>query len=245
MSVDWRTRLRELPVFDTLMPSFDPDAAPADPMELAADWLELAIASGEPQPHAAVWTTVDADGAPSSRTLILKDLTPEGFWCATSSATALGVDVARDPRAALHLYWPRLGRQLRVLGDLLPGPQEVSAADWAARSAAARAGGEESTWTAYVLLPCAIEFFAASADRGHLRARFSRDETGWQRVMPGVTSTTGRLGAVDEQPEVPGRPKGDETSTTGQVGAEGEQPEVPSTRFERATSSSGGKRSIH
>jgi pyridoxamine 5'-phosphate oxidase len=200
--VDWRTRLRELPVFDTVLPPFDPDAAPADPMELAAAWLDDAIAAGIPEPHAGVWGTVDVSGAPSSRTLIIKDLTAEGFWCATPSTTALGEDVRDDPRAALHLYWPRLGRQLRVLGDLVRGPSEVSAADWTARSAAARAGADETTWTAYLLRPVAIEFFAAQEDRSHRRARYASTDGGWTRM-------------------------------------------VPSTRFERATSSSGGKRSIH
>ena len=202
MEPDWRTRLRKLPVFDAVLPPFDPDAAPADPMELASAWLADAIAAGITQPHAAVWTTVDASGAPSSRTLIVKDLTPEGFWCATPSTTALGEHSRHDARSALHLYWPELGRQLRVLGDLEPGPAEVSAADWAARSESARAGADASTWTAYLLRPVAMEFFAAQSDRSHLRARYEQTGNGWGRM-------------------------------------------VPSTRFERATSSFGGKRSIH
>jgi pyridoxamine 5'-phosphate oxidase len=134
------------------------------------------------QPHAATWSTVDADGAPSSRTLILKDLTAEGFWFATPSDSPMGRDLAGNAGAALHLYWRELGRQLRVTGSAAPGAPEISHADWAARSPSARAEANPETWTAYLLRPTAIEFFAASASRSHLRLRYRRVSDGsWIR----------------------------------------------------------------
>ncbi|MEP6841964.1 MAG: oxidase, partial [Pseudolysinimonas sp.] len=65
----WRSRLRALPVFETEPAVFDAAAVPDDPLQLVAEWLELAIAEGAPQPHAVTLVTVSADGAPSSRTL--------------------------------------------------------------------------------------------------------------------------------------------------------------------------------
>ena len=184
--VPWRDRLRALPVFPDDLPSFDPDSAPDDPLELASSWLADAIDAGLLQPHAATWSTVDAAGAPSSRTLILKDLTSEGFWFATPSDSPMGLDLAGSPRTALHLYWRELGRQLRVTGSAHPGPREVSAADWAARSPVARAEADPATWTAYLLRPSVLEFFAALPTRAHLRLRYRRVDTNWSRERLGA-----------------------------------------------------------
>jgi pyridoxamine 5'-phosphate oxidase len=170
----WRARLRALPVFETEPPVFDAAAVPADPLELVAEWLDLAIASGAPQPHAATLVTVSADGDPSSRTLILKDLTPDGLWVATPSDSPAGRDLAVRPRAALQFYWPLIGRQIRVEGVAAPGPTETSHADWEARSAPARAASDPATWTAYLLRPSRIEFLSVAASRSHTRLQYTR-----------------------------------------------------------------------
>jgi pyridoxamine 5'-phosphate oxidase len=170
----WRDRLRALPVFETEPPVFDAGAVPADPLELLAEWLEFAIASRVPQPHAATLVTVSADAAPSSRTLILKDLTGDGVWFATPSDSPAGRDLAGNPRAALQFYWPLLGRQIRVEGTAAPGPAEISHADWAARSAPARAATDPATWTAYLLRPNRIEFLSVAASRSHTRLQYTR-----------------------------------------------------------------------
>jgi pyridoxamine 5'-phosphate oxidase len=165
-------------VFPENLPSFDPDSAPDDPLELASEWLADAIDAGVLQPHAATWSTVDEKGAPSSRTLILKDLTAEGFWFATPSDSPMGRDLAGNSAAAMHLYWRELGRQVRAAGTAVPGPHGVSRADWAARSEAARAEADPATWTAYLLQPNSVEFFAASPSRSHLRLRYDRPADG-------------------------------------------------------------------
>jgi len=170
----WRTRLRALPVFETEPPMFETTAVPDDPLELVAEWLGLAIASGAPQPHVATLVTVSADGDPSSRTLILKDLKLDGLWFATPSSSPAGRDLAANPRAALQFYWPLLGRQIRVEGSASPGPVEVSRADWEARSAPARAASDPATWTAYLLRPSRIEFLSVAATRSHTRLQYTR-----------------------------------------------------------------------
>jgi pyridoxamine 5'-phosphate oxidase len=178
----WRDRLRALPVFPDDLPRFDPDSVPDDPLELASSWLADAVDSGLLQPHAATWSTVDSEGAPSSRTLILKDLTDEGFWFATPSDSPMGTDLAGNSAAAMHLYWREQGRQVRVTGTAVPGPPAVSSADWAARSPAARAEADPATWTAYLLRPVSVEFFAASSTRSHQRVLYRRATDGsWTR----------------------------------------------------------------
>ena len=170
----WRARLRALPVFETEPPVFDPAVVPDSPLELVAAWLELAMATGVPQPHAATLVTVSAAGAPSSRTLILKDLTPHGVWFATPSDSPAGRDIASNPRTALQLYWPVLGRQIRIEGSAAPGPAKTSLADWQARSEPARAASDPATWTAYLLRPSRIEFLSVAASRAHARLEYTR-----------------------------------------------------------------------
>ncbi|HEY4152848.1 MAG TPA: pyridoxamine 5'-phosphate oxidase family protein [Pseudolysinimonas sp.] len=180
----WRARLRALPVFETEPPEFDADAVPENPLELLAEWLEFAIAAQVPQPHAATLVTVSAEGAPSSRTLIVKDLTGEGLWFATPSDSPAGRDLALNSRAALQLYWPVLGRQIRVEGIAEPGSSEVSHADWAARSAPARAASDPNTWTAYLLHAARIEFLSVAASRAHTRLEYtSPGGRRWSRGM--------------------------------------------------------------
>jgi len=170
----WRPRLRALPVFETEPPVFDTSAVPDDPLELVAEWLDLAIAARVPQPHAVTLVTATREGSPSSRTVILKDLTTQGLWVATPSDSPAGDDLAANPRAAVQLYWPALGRQIRVEGAAEPGPEEVSRADWEARSAPARAASDPATWTAYLLRPTRVEFLSVAATRSHIRLQYTR-----------------------------------------------------------------------
>lgn len=143
----WRDTLRDLPVFHAELPGFDTTAAPAAPTALLTEWLREAIDADVAQPHAMTVATADADGAPSARTLLLKDVTNEGLWFASLTTSPKGREIEANPRAALTLYWREQGRQVRVTGSIERGPATVSAADWLARSVNARAvalAGQES-----------------------------------------------------------------------------------------------------
>lgn len=143
----WRDRLRALTVFSGQLPTFDTDAAPADPTALLEEWLGFALDTGVSQPHAMSLATVSGEGAPSARTLLLKDVTPEGLWFATLSSSPKGRDLAENPRAALLLYWREHGRQIRVVGDVGPGSRELARIDFLKRHPNARAiaaGGQQS-----------------------------------------------------------------------------------------------------
>src|ERR1700710_2876372 len=96
----WRDRLRALPVFGDDLPGFATDAAPADPIDLFTEWLTFAIDEGASQPHAMTIATADADAVVSARTLILKDLTPEGLWFSTMANSKKGQDLTSNPNAA-------------------------------------------------------------------------------------------------------------------------------------------------
>jgi pyridoxamine 5'-phosphate oxidase len=134
-----QARLRELKVFEGSLASFDPSSAPAHPAELFLQWLREAIEAGVREPHAMTLSTVDADGRPSSRVLILKGLSDGRWEFASSRLSRKGRELEGNDWAALGFYWSEQGRQVRVRGRVLPAGADRSAADFLARSAAARA----------------------------------------------------------------------------------------------------------
>jgi len=165
-----RTRLRALPDFPDDLPRFDPASAPADPVELFLAWLEEALVAGVRQPHAFSLATVGADGQPSSRMLILKNLDEEGWQFATARTSRKGRELTENPRAAMNFYWSELGRQVRLVGSVVELSAAASARDWAERPAADEA--TNPAWQLYALRPTEIEFWQASADRRHIRHRY-------------------------------------------------------------------------
>ncbi len=129
--------LRGWPSFPEELPSFDTGATPASPRALFLEWLDEA---GEHvlAPHAVTLSTVDADGMPDARVVILKDVDGETWAVATSSESPKGVQLAKNPYAALTFFWPGRGRQIRLRGPVAPAAPEVSAADFTARPPASR-----------------------------------------------------------------------------------------------------------
>jgi pyridoxamine 5'-phosphate oxidase len=134
-----RDTLRGLPVLTGSAPPFDPERTPPDPSLLFTEWLTHAITSGVAEPHAMTLSTVDSDGRPHARVLILKDLDAAGWHFAVSSVSPKGRQMTANPVAALTFYWPQLGRQVRVTGDVIPDPRGVTDGDFLARAAGSRA----------------------------------------------------------------------------------------------------------
>jgi pyridoxamine 5'-phosphate oxidase len=120
-------------------PAFDPDAVPASPDDLFATWLQHAIDAGVREPHAVTLGTVDADGRPDARILLLKSY-GEGRWgFATSRGSRKAIELDTHPWAALTFYWREVGRQIRVRGRVLDAGPHEAARDFRARSPASRA----------------------------------------------------------------------------------------------------------
>ncbi|MFI6687852.1 pyridoxal 5'-phosphate synthase [Streptomyces sp. NPDC050485] len=131
--------LHTLRVWDVSLPHFDPDAAPSSPLPLFQEWLMHAAGAGQAEPHTMSLATVDADGRPDVRTLMLHDADAHGWHFASHSTSAKGRQLAAHPVAALGFYWPAVGRQVRVRGRVTPAGEAASQADLHARSTGALA----------------------------------------------------------------------------------------------------------
>jgi pyridoxamine 5'-phosphate oxidase len=103
-----------------------------DPIEQFAAWFEEAAATA-PLAEAMTLATVDADGAPDARMVLLKGFGPDGFRFHTNYRSAKGRQLDRDARAALILYWRELDRQVRVRGPVRRLPEEESDAYFTTR----------------------------------------------------------------------------------------------------------------
>ncbi|MGC4984368.1 pyridoxine/pyridoxamine 5'-phosphate oxidase [Streptomyces sp. DT193] len=139
MGTDLHEVLRSLRVWDTELPSFDPAAAPAEPLALFTQWFTQAVAAGQTEPHTMSLATADEDGLPDVRIVMLHGADADGWAFASHATSRKGRQLAARPYAALDFYWPVQGRQIRVRGPVVVAPPEESQADLHARSTGALA----------------------------------------------------------------------------------------------------------
>lgn len=158
-----RELLRSLPVFAGPLPPFDARRVPASPVELFTAWLQAAIAAGAPEPHAVTLSTVDGEGRPDARVLILKDVEESGWSFASSAVSAKGRQLTAASQAALSAYWPAQGRQVRIRGEVGEVGRADSGRDFLARSSGARAMALLSRQSQVLTAPGGVETALAAA----------------------------------------------------------------------------------
>jgi pyridoxamine 5'-phosphate oxidase len=96
--------------------SFDEKNVPSMPIMLFKLWFGEAAAVKVFEPNAAVLATVDSNGKPSARVLLLKTFSEQGFTFFTSYESKKGHHLEVNPFAALVVHWPDLERQVRIEG---------------------------------------------------------------------------------------------------------------------------------
>jgi pyridoxamine 5'-phosphate oxidase len=87
-----------------------------DPFALLGAWLEEATRSEPVDPNAMTVATVDADGFPNARMVLLKGFDRRGLVFYTNTDSQKGQELDSNPKAALVFYWKSLGRQVRLRG---------------------------------------------------------------------------------------------------------------------------------
>jgi pyridoxamine 5'-phosphate oxidase len=180
-----------------------------DPHRQFQTWLQEAVEAGEPMPGAMALATVDADGRPWLRMMMLEDFDERGFAFQTNLDSPKARQLARAARAALTFFWPRVLRQVRVTGSVealtraevaayfgrLPPPiqtmvracpQSQVIPDRAALdnmySAAldSASDGVPEHWGGYRLHTETIEFWQGRPNWLQDRLRYTRSEGGWR-----------------------------------------------------------------
>lgn len=112
----------------------------AEPFQLFAQWLEEAGKSEPNDPNAVALATVDADGLPNVRMVLLKGFDDRGFVFYTNFESAKGREILGAMKAAMCFHWKSLRRQVRVRGPVEVVSDEEADAYYASRPRGSRIG---------------------------------------------------------------------------------------------------------
>lgn len=140
-----------------------------DPIAQFRQWFGDAQREGVPDPEWMVLGTVDADGTPFSRVVLLKDVSDEGLTFYTNYQSKKAQQLAANPRVSLLFFWHALSRQVRIRGSVEKVAPEVSAKYFASRARESQLGA----W--------ASEQSEPIPDRATLEARFAK----WEQEFAG------------------------------------------------------------
>jgi pyridoxamine 5'-phosphate oxidase len=100
-------------------PVDDGGIAPArDPFQLFTEWLKEAEAAEPNDPNAMALATVDGEGRPNVRMVLLKGVDASGFVFYTNSESAKGSEIAAHAVAAANFHWKSLRRAVRIRGSV-------------------------------------------------------------------------------------------------------------------------------
>ena len=98
--------------------SLDESEVDEDPVEQFAQWMEEAMEEDGVEVNAMTLATSTPDGVPSARTVLLKGFDERGFVFYSNYESQKGRELAANPHASLLFHWARLGRQVRINGDV-------------------------------------------------------------------------------------------------------------------------------
>jgi pyridoxamine 5'-phosphate oxidase len=111
-----------------------------EPLGLFGAWFAEAKRSEPVNPDAMALATVDPDGSPNVRMVLLKDFDERGFVFYTNVRSVKGRELANTSKAALAFYWKSLQRQVRIRGPVEPVTTAEADAYFATRSRMAQIG---------------------------------------------------------------------------------------------------------
>ena len=112
----------------------------AEPIALFETWLAKAGETEPNDPHAMSVATVDEDGLPDVRIVLLKGLDARGFVFYTNAQSAKGEQLRGQGKAALCFHWKSQKRQVRVRGAVEPVSEAESDSYFASRARGSRIG---------------------------------------------------------------------------------------------------------
>jgi pyridoxamine 5'-phosphate oxidase len=131
------------------------------PLVQFRSWLAQAVDAGLAEPNAMVLATVDTDGTPSARTVLLKGVDERGLSFYTNLASRKGRALAAHPQASLVFPWHPMTRQVVVIGDVEQVSRDEALAYFQTRPYASRLGAWASAQSTVI------------ASRDVLKARYA------------------------------------------------------------------------
>ena len=155
-----------------------------DPIRQFSVWFRQALDAGIPEANAMSVATVGADGRPSSRILLIKDVDGEGFTWFTNYASRKGRELAIQPHAALLFHWVELERQVRIEGQVEKLTAAQSDAYFQSRPLKSRIGALASAQSEPVASREALEQQFAEAESAYGEEPVRPPHWGGYRLVP-------------------------------------------------------------
>jgi pyridoxamine 5'-phosphate oxidase len=159
--------------------------AAEEPFALFADWFAEAVAGEPNDPNAMALATVDPDGLPDVRMVLMKGFDANGFVFYSHTASQKGQELAANPKAALLFHWKSLRRQVRIRGPVTSVTADEADAYFASRPKQAQIGAWASKQSQPLESRFAFEQAIAREAAKHMIGSVPRPPgwTGW-RITP-------------------------------------------------------------
>jgi pyridoxamine 5'-phosphate oxidase len=171
------TRIQDRPLAE--------DELARDPLTQFASWYEDACKHGAMEPDSVALATAGAAGTPSVRMILMKGFDERGISFFTNYGSRKGIELERNPRAALLFHWPELGRQVRVEGSAARLERAKSVAYAHSRSRASQLSALASPQSRVVPSRDWLEERVAELDRRYARRELPvSEEWGGYRLRP-------------------------------------------------------------
>src|SRR5580698_271840 len=156
-----------------------------DPIALFGEWLDEALKKEPNDANAMTLATVDDEGLPDARMVLLKAVDAAGFTFFTNFESAKGRELLAHPKAALVFHWKSLRRQVRVRGDVAPVSEAEADAYFATRPKQAQIGAWASKQSQPLESRFAFEQAIAKVAAKHIIGEVPRPPgwSGW-RIAP-------------------------------------------------------------
>jgi pyridoxamine 5'-phosphate oxidase len=121
-----------------------------DPFQQFSQWLETEFSGGNAYANAMVLSTTGKDGMPSSRVMLLRDISHGGLTFFTNYRSSKAEELEENPKAALLFFWPGSERQVRVQGKISRLPVTESDDYFGSRPFESRVGAWASQQSAVI-----------------------------------------------------------------------------------------------
>jgi pyridoxamine 5'-phosphate oxidase len=157
----------------------------SEPFRLFAQWLGDAEKSEPNDPNALALATVDPDGLPDVRMVLLKGFDEQGFVFYTNFESAKGKEILSSRKAAMCFHWKSLRRQVRVRGPVEIVSDAEADAYYATRPRGSRIGAWASKQSRQLESRFALEKSVAEYTARHLVGEIPRPSY-WSgfRIVP-------------------------------------------------------------
>ena len=129
---------------DYKLRSFSEEEAATNPFEQFTNWFDEAVESNIDEVNAMTLATVNAEGKPSARIVLLKGLNDTGFTFYSNYESHKAKEMAGNSNVALVFFWKELERQIRIEGTVKKASEDVSDTYFNSRPEESRIGAWSS-----------------------------------------------------------------------------------------------------